>query len=136
MLDSNREAIGGACPYKKYTHGQLSYNTIEKGKEIQPDGALEVKRIGTGFLLIKRGVFDQIKPYATKVAYSSSSEEGGKQSANHIPTWSFFDFPVDKDGIERGEDFSFCSKLERAGIKIWVFPNEKFVHWGLHGYGQ
>ncbi|MAF25077.1 hypothetical protein CL634_05825 [bacterium] len=141
MLFLNKEVIGGVCPYKKYTHGELSYNIVEKDNASEAHHhearALEVKRIGTGFLLIKRGVFDQIKPHAAEVVYNSSSEERGNKSINRISTSSFFDFSIDEHGVEQGEDFSFCEKLNKAGIKIWALDphNERFVHWGLHGYG-
>jgi len=142
MLSLNKEVIGGICPYKKYIKGQLSYNVVPKSEAVElathnEAQALEVEKIGTGFLLMKREVFELIKPHATKVIYNSSSEEGGEKNVTPLSMFSFFDFPIDEDGVEHGEDFSFCEKLNKAGVKIWAMhpQYDRFIHWGLHAYG-
>ncbi len=84
--------------------------------------AFDVDYAGTGFMLIKREVFDAIGPMCPWV----KTEQHGLQRR----WWSF-----DMDGAaELPEDYSFCKKVRDAGLRVVMEPTVRLKHWGMKGY--
>jgi len=82
---------------------------------------VEAEGVATGFLLIKRHVFETMQP--DMLTYND--RELGKVSA-------FFHFDIDeKEGKYVGEDIYFCKKAKKAGFKIWLDPSMWLSHVGL-----
>jgi hypothetical protein len=137
MLNLNKGVVAGVVPLKKYVDGGLKYNSLVKEgvTRLESDGSVELSSTGTAFVLVEKSIFDKIKPLCKKVKYTSQDED-----VNHIwgdstqELWSFFDFPLDENLVEMGEDISFCRKLSEAGISIWAMPSESFTHWGINNY--
>ena len=136
MLDLNKEVVAGVVPQKEYKEKKLIYNAkARKDCVLQEDNSVELSRVGTAFLLIEKEVFNKLKPFSKKVRYKSSSQESQQIWQDEtIEVWNFFDFPLDDDLVEIGEDISFCLKCEKAGVPIYTLPTENFVHWGVHAY--
>lgn len=86
-----------------------------------PNDPFEVDYAGTGFMMIKRHVWDRIEHLCENI----DTERGV------IKKWWGFD--VD-GGVELPEDYSFCKKVRDCGMKIVCDPDIKLKHYGLHGY--
>ena len=81
----------------------------------------EVDFAGTGFMMIKREVFEKMKPEVPKFE-------------NQKTAWAFFQTPVE-DETFLSEDYFFCKKFREMGGKIMCDPTIKLGHWGTYRYG-
>jgi len=86
-----------------------------------PEGNFEVDYAGTGFMMIKREVFEAMKEHVKQ----EKTEEGKR--------YRFFHFPV-RGGVELSEDYEFCRLAKKLGFKVIANPEIKLTHYGLHGY--
>jgi hypothetical protein len=87
-----------------------------------PNEPFEVDYAGTGFMLIRRNVYEALAP--TTESYEGPS---GK-------THAFYMTPIHNDGFE-SEDYFFCRKAREAGFKIVMDPSIKLGHIGQFRYG-
>ena len=85
-------------------------------------GCIEVDYAGTGFMMIKRKVFDVMSDHVDVV----ETEEGMRKQ--------FFHFPI-RDGIELPEDYEFCRAAKACGFKVTMDPTIELKHYGLYGFG-
>ena len=88
-----------------------------------PDEPLSVDYAGTGFMMIKRGVFAKLMEAHPDWKYEESIGE----------CWAFFQDPVE-DGIHLSEDYFFCKRAREAGFEVMMDPSVKLGHWGLKRY--
>jgi hypothetical protein len=86
----------------------------------------EIHEGGTGFMCIKREVFEKIAPQIPWSAYHKTGPQSEKMTA-------FFDARVTSEPYSRflSEDYAFCALARTAGYKIWLAPWIKLTH---HGY--
>lgn len=84
----------------------------------------ELHEGGTGFMLIKRRVFDHIAAQHPELLYT---DDKGKK------VWLFFDARLTDEPHRRHltEDYGFCALAREAGFTIWLAPWIKLIH---HGY--
>jgi hypothetical protein len=84
----------------------------------------ELHEGGTGFMLIKRRVFDHIAAVHPELRYTDDKQ-------NQLIL--FFDAQLTDEPYRRHltEDYSFCALARAAGFTIWLAPWIKLVH---HGY--
>lgn len=92
----------------------------------------EVEHAGTGFMMIKRKVFEEFeKAYPDRWYYrtdgrSSKYVEGEKITA-------FFDCVIDpQTKTYLSEDYMFCDYYRKIGGKIWMCPWIKLDHTGTY----
>ena len=114
ILAHKDDLVCGAYPKKcspaKYPIGQIVHT--------RHDGMLEVSFAPTGFMRIRRSVFEKLLP---------SQSKHGKQR----PTAVFFERRF--NGSTRdGGDVTFCRKWISAGGKVVVDPFMQFSHIGEH----
>lgn len=147
-------------------------NKVDTSKlEVWKDGKLKnieneskpmtVDFAGTGFILIKRKVLeDMIKAYS-EIEYSEPifspkdnatladlrmqldedmiSEDVYKKRISEINClyehikYALFDTMID-DGTYLSEDYTFCKRFRDSGGEIWCDPTIKLTHWGLKGF--
>lgn len=145
----DKELIGGAYPKKSINWEQVKKAAL-KNPDIDPrmlalagqswashlfkgewtvSGApvpIEAKELATGFMLIKREVFEQIAEASPEFA---PSHEEPDQS----PRRDYFSVGV-KDGWYESEDYSFCRKWREAGGTVWLCPWMKLNHQGFYNF--
>jgi len=90
-----------------------------------PDSPFEVDYAGTGFMLIKREVFED---------FQEQFPERAHQEGHVGDCFNWFDTRVE-DGIFLSEDYCFCRDARSLGYKIIADPLIKLTHWGRYGYG-
>jgi hypothetical protein len=86
------------------------------------DGVVDVDYAGTGFMLIKREVFERIADGLPVIETVSG----------RMRRWWSFDVV---DGVELPEDYGFCKRVRDAGMRVVCDTGIKLRHWGLKGYG-
>jgi hypothetical protein len=88
-------------------------------------GLVKVKRVGTGFIMIQRKVFETMRDAHPEWKYMDQNT--GKMLQ------SFFDFKSTPEGYV-GEDYVFCDRAHEHGFTAWVDPTIKLGHMGVMEY--
>lgn len=123
LLKARKPLIGGAVRRKNDRH-EFALTFFDTPVEQCPDSkAVKVARIGTGFLLIERQVFERIAEAMPEIAYTEYAGEEPR------PMHAFFEHVV-RDGIRWSEDYQFCQRWAALGGAIWLCPFVEFGHWG------
>ena len=122
----HQKVLDGAKPEEltNYT-GLLVVNLVdnEKEKVVKAGEPLEVFGAGTGFMLIKKSVFERLEPHVEKYIDSNTESEIN----------SFFFLMKDPDtGKQLSEDYAFCRLCRQHGIKIHVAPWVRLGHSGTY----
>lgn len=93
---------------------------------------VEVSHAGTGFMLIKREVFNLLTPFVKK--YRTSTISSSKE--NMLPLlYEFFTTDiVGEDNYFLSEDYFFCNLWLKHGGKVYVDLSIKLTHFGTYNY--
>lgn len=95
-------------------------------------GLMEVRHGGTGFMMIKREVFEKLKDHVPTYRTSTVKDSEG----NYIKplTHEFFTTSIDETGALLSEDYHFCDLWSKHGGKIYANPFIKLEHLGTYVY--
>jgi hypothetical protein len=84
---------------------------------------------GTGFMLIKREVFEKLKPHV--ITYTNNTENFYDEK-----TYGFFQLCVDPEtNVLLSEDYFFCNKWRAIGGKVYAAPWAILQHTGTYSFG-
>ena len=126
MLNRDVDVIGGLYPMKSMPI-KWCVNGFD-GAEEGPDGLQEVTKTGTGFLLIKRHVFDKLNAHPAVKPFMN--DIGLPVELNpHMKT--YFDTAV-RENRYYSEDWTFCENWRDLGGKIWVDKRVLLKHTGTY----
>ena len=126
LLNRDVDVIGGLYPMKTMPIKWV-VNGFE-GAEEGPDGFQEVSKAGTGFLLMKRAVFEKmnshpaVKPYKNDIGLDPKYDQ-------HLKT--YFDTAV-RQGRYYSEDWTFCENWRDIGGKVYVDKRVLLRHSGSY----
>ena len=85
---------------------------------------------GTGFMLIKREVFDIIRKKHTKRLYKNDHAD-----VTTTDIMAYFDCIIDKKSKRYlSEDYMFCQTAKDLGIDTWLIPWLELTHIGTYYY--
>ena len=118
--------------YQRYTvNGRVAADATEFTIHIQEDGFIEMSEAPTGFMVIKRTVFEQMMQHYPELQYQSDSIG----YANKGLHYRFFDVMVDPETNRYlSEDYGFCRLWEGMGQKIYVDALSSLTHQGTKVY--
>lgn len=148
LVKEDRDIIGGLYPLKKidwikirssvlngdsnfykngfnYVFTQKNNNDFFDNNEVQ-----EVSGIGTGYMLIKREVFDIIdaETYTNNSLMFKNSEDK--------TTKNFFSLEIDEEtNTLLSEDYYFCKSWIKTGGKVYLAPYAVAKHIGMYEFG-
>lgn len=97
-------------------------------------GIFEVRHGGTGFMLIKRGVFEHLMPHVPTYRTASFKDPETDEYVKPL-THEFFATSIDHTGALLSEDYHFCELFRKHGGKIYAHPFIKLEHVGTYVYG-
>jgi hypothetical protein len=126
MLNRDVDVIGGLYPMKSLPV-KWCVNGFE-GAEEGVDGLQEVSKTGTGFMLIKRGVFEKldahpaVKPFMNDIGLPAELNPYMK---------TYFDTAV-RENRYYSEDWTFCENWRDLGGKVWVDKRVLLKHTGTY----
>lgn len=149
LMHYNRELIGANYPLKSISWERIK-QALVKNPNIEPAalskagatwsahclGAkvdlvpfvpLEVNELATGFMMIKREVFETLKPLVPQHDPPETEKTASR------PGYDFFTVGVHNRRYE-SEDYSFCRRWRETGGKIWVCPWMSLTHYGAYGF--
>jgi hypothetical protein len=127
MLNAQKDVIGGLYPMKSLPV-KWCVNGFE-GAEVSEDGTLqEVSKTGTGFLLIKRGVFEKLNAHPATKPFMN--DIGLPPELNPYMK-TYFDTAV-RENRYYSEDWTFCENWRDLGGKVWVDKRVLLRHTGTY----
>ena len=128
MLNRDVDVIGGLYPMKSLPVRWV-VNGFE-GADQGPDGLQEVSKTGTGFMLVKRHVFDKLNVHP---AVKSFNNDVGlpKELDAHLRT--YYDTAV-RENRYYSEDWTFCENWRDIGGQVWVDKRVLLRHVGTYTF--
>ena len=126
MLNRDVDVIGGLYPMKSLPV-KWCVNGFD-GAEEGPDQLQEVSKTGTGFMLIKRHVFEKldahpaVKPFINDIGLPTELNPYMK---------TYFDTAV-RENRYYSEDWTFCENWRDLGGKVWVDKRVLLKHTGTY----
>ena len=130
LLNRDVDVIGGLYPMKSLPI-KWCVNGFE-GAETGPDGLQEVTKTGTGFLLIKRQVFEKLKSHP---AVKPFNNDIGLPAELNADMKTYFDTAV-RENRYYSEDWMFCENWRDIGGKVWVDKRVLLRHVGTYVFDQ
>lgn len=128
MLSYEKEVIGGLYP-KKSIPSNYVINLLPQTK-IQGD-IFTVDTMGTGFLLFKRSVYEQLIAAHPETKYVDDVGLGKQYESN---MYAIFDCKIDDKGHYLSEDWLFCRRWSAIGGEIWAHSKTLLNHVGHYEY--
>jgi hypothetical protein len=143
MIKADKDLIGGLVPMKgihwdrvrqgavlnhprlDLLTGIFNINKLEGHDMIAADEPFQVKHIGTGFMLIKREVFEKLKEH---VGWYTN---GGATINPKNRVYDFFKVQNVNNEL-LSEDYNFCHMYRAIGGEIWAAPWCELGHFGAY----
>jgi len=162
LLALDKDIIGGPYPKKSIKWGAIKdavkkFPDIEAGELEKVAGdfvfnpapgtekfsvaePIEVLEIGTGFMMVKRHVFDKFKDAYPQLRYKPDHVgQANFDGSRYIH--AYFDTVIDSKenggfGSDRylSEDYMFCQWWRRLGGQIWLCPWMRTHHIGTYAF--
>ena len=154
MLEAEKDIICGIYPKKeinwttvkmamdanvpndqlKFHTGAFVVNLVDYQTEVTVpiNEPVEIWNGGTGFMLIKREVFEnlvgKVPTYLNNVLDMTNKENG--ETINE-----FFATSIENEtNILLSEDYYFCKKAREHGMKVWAAPWVQLAHIGTYAF--
>ena len=125
---------------EQYT-GDYVFNPVEDTHKIQVGEPVDVLEIGTGFMLIKKQVFNDFREAYPQFAYTPDHNRSEHFTGDR-DIHAYFDTVIDSDAYlgdisgksnrYLSEDYFFCQFVRRIGYNIWLCPWMKVGHMGSY----
>jgi len=128
LLNAQKDVIGGLYPMKTLPVKWV-VNGFE-GAEEEPDGLQEVSKTGTGFMLVKRDVFEKLNSHPAVRPFNNDIGLP-KELDQHLRT--YYDTAV-RENRYYSEDWTFCENWRDIGGKIWVDKRVLLKHTGSYTF--
>lgn len=129
LLLSDKDVIAAPYPFKEAYDGKLKFvvNFLSDTKNAVVDGDfIKVHDVGTGFMLIKRVVFEKMCAHYSGLRYA---EQDGSTLYN------LFNPHIDPvEGRYLSEGHAFCRYWREIGGEIWADPTLPMGHFGRFMY--
>ncbi len=121
--------------------GEYVFNPVAGTQSFNVTEPIEVMDAGTGFMLIKREVFDKFKEAYPQLAYKPD-HVGQEHFDGSRYIHAYFDTLIDTEdsllgnGSERflSEDYLYTQLYRKIGGKVWMCPWVKLGHCGTYEF--
>ena len=95
------------------------YTIYEKKNASIKDNLLQVNRVGTGFMMIKRDLIKKVAKKYPELMYKENGKKG----------YGLFESAImNKEHLS--EDYAFCERVKSVGEKIYIDPSIELTHNG------
>ena len=156
MVEADKDIICGLYPKKEINWTQVA-DAVHKGYPPQVlgeytgvfvmnavDGAsqvevtlsqpVEIANGGTGFMLIKREVFEKLKDVVP--TYNNDMYKITDTERKPRKIYQYFDVSIDRTDNDRllSEDYHFCKLARDNGFKVWAAPWAQLSHTGSYTF--
>lgn len=125
LMNHNVDVACGLYPMKSLPIRWV-VNGFEGAEEQDNGNLLEVSKAGTGFMLVKRHVFEKLKDHPAVVPFKNDI---GLDPALDPHMKTYYDTDV-REGRYYSEDWTFCENWRDMGGKVWVDKRVLLKHTG------
>jgi hypothetical protein len=143
MLEADKPLIAGPVPMKSINWSKVKQGAVLNHKDLSrltgifnihkldghkmesPNTPFQVQWAGTGFMLIRRDVFEGLMPHTEQYT------DGSETIPSDEPIYNFFKVET-RNGKLLGEDFFFCESYRDHGGEVWVAPWCEVGHFGSY----
>lgn len=133
ILERPESIVAGIYPLKKLLGGFPVKLRLQDGKPLGRDGLIEAELLPTGFMRIKRGVFDLLQKSYPDLQYADSVVEVSGYDIKEA--FDYFHMGIEEGKQRwRTEDYAFCQRWRDLGGTLWVYPDVNFEHVGSYAY--
>jgi len=154
LLDADKEIICGLYPAKEINWSQVEA-AVKRGvtghdlraytahfvinvkatgnspKDLPLDQPFEIIAGGTGMMLIRREVFEKLKPHV--LAYRNNVMNLSRGSGSDDLIYEFFSTRIEPEAKNLlSEDYFFCDLWRKLGGRIWAAPWMRLSHQGTY----
>lgn len=105
--------------------GIFNIHELKGHRMTNPEEPFQVEWAGTGFMLIKRETFEELKPHVRTYTNGGTSIPDGET------VYDFFQVGTRDDKL-LSEDFFFCELYRRHGGSVWAAPWCELGHFGSY----
>lgn len=113
--------------------GEYVFNLVPGTPRFKTQEPVEVMETGTGFMMVKREVFETYAKEYPHFSYKPDHKSGQFVGDRNIH--AFFHCDIDPNsGRYLSEDYFFCQNWRAIGGKVWVCPWVKLQHIGTYGF--
>ena len=141
LLQRPEEIIAGA--YRVKTDERNEYSVVIKTRDGLPIGKtvstnppvaiVEAEFLATGFMRIKREVFDVMARAYPELKYKENVVKTVNRKIEEA--YDFFGMGIDDTrGRYTTEDYMFCKRWRDIDGKLWIYPDIDFDHVGRKAY--
>lgn len=125
LLKADADVVGAGYPCKNnWKFFSCLIDTLPDGRpETNAQGLISARTVPTGFMKIRRTVFEQLANITN--TYMDYEPSLGKER-------KFYNFFGRIPPL--GEDGSFCLRWQQIGGKVWVEPRVTITHYGVKGW--
>lgn len=156
MVKADKDIICGLYP-KKEINWKLVHDAVKQGVDYKDLGnytgsfvvnlvggaletegninePMEIDNGGTGFMLIKRNVFETLQPKVPK--YTNDMIHITDKNPKKKIVDEFFTTSIDEESGNRllSEDYHFCKIARKAGFKVFAAPWANLTHSGTYNF--
>lgn len=128
MIACEKDVIGGLYPKKALPINYVI--NLKQRSKVQGD-IFEVDTMGTGFLMMKRRVYEKLIAAHPETKYVDDVGLG-KQFEPFM--YSIFDTIIDEKGHYLSEDWTFCRRWAALGGDIWAHSKVLLNHVGSYEF--
>lgn len=124
---------GAPTEYLEKFSGSFVVNLANSAREerFDPTVPLQIDNGGTGFMLIKRGVLEDLAQSVP--SYTHDSHRPGEEEKRPRLINEFFATSIDEPSNRLlSEDYHFCKLARKRGFTIWAAPWTELVHCGAY----
>lgn len=110
--------------------GLFALDALDPGSGVRLDEPLELLRIGTGLMLVRRDVIETLGERHPELRYVPDPQDKAEgRVGDHLT--ALFQPMIDPDtGHLLSEDYAFCRRARDAGYRIWAAPWMRTSHTG------
>ena len=138
LLERLEAIVAGIYPLKKDDMGYpvqiKTRDGVPLGKDFEDgkNGVIEADFLPTGFMRIKRAVFEKMQERYPDLKYKSNIVNVANSGVEDV--YDFFNMGAIGSSKWTTEDFAFCERWRDIGGQLWVVPDIDFTHTGLKAF--
>ena len=119
-------AINGEYDIQR-TGGVFNINKLPDIDVVDENEPFEIEHGGNAFMMIRRDVFETLKPHTP--IYTN----GGRSLPDGVEIYDYFRVEINKDTNHLlSEDYFLCHSYRQLGGKVWCAPWVETGHFGSH----
>ena len=110
--------------------GLFALDPLEPQASFRVDQPLELARVGTGLMVIRRDVIETLAARHPELRYAADQlDRDSGLAGDHLT--ALFMAMIDPDtGHLLSDDYAFCRRVRDAGFRLWLAPWMRTTHTG------